>query len=216
MRSKRRTNNPLVVGLVQGLVNRGPVQPSVNKVNSAIGEKDESGNGKPKEFPASSGVVDGVVQLGETLQLKHKERVGQEHHDWDRSSGLDDFQPHLVLQVSGMVEDLSVKHIHVGQASSQKVQQPPKDGGYDKDGQGFSQHVGSGEKRLVSPYGGCHQLGRHFTVDLVLALQFSNETCCKLHREWEGPSGARGGEAGVAGSGSSSFQACDGVVMGKY
>lgn len=97
VRGIRARHDPLVVRLVQGLVDAGVVQATVDPVDEEIGKADEEGD--LEEAVEREGLFGGsVVELGVSADLKNEERSSQQGHWRHCGHGLSDLQTNLVLE----------------------------------------------------------------------------------------------------------------------
>lgn len=94
-------HDPLVVGLVQLLVDQGMVQASVNPVDEEVGKCDEDGE-LQDAVVWERFLFKGIVEFGVTPDFSDKERHGQERHDRHRLHRLRDLHSNLVLQPFGV------------------------------------------------------------------------------------------------------------------
>ncbi|KAH3668024.1 hypothetical protein OGAPHI_001778 [Ogataea philodendri] len=117
---------------------RGPVKPSVDKVNSAVGKHNEGRNLIQQSPPASCLLVHVIVKFRVAVEFQQEPRHGQQDHDRDRRKRLLDFQRHLVLEVSWVVEIGFVVNKVVRCSGNSKVQDPSKNGHNDKQRDGLS------------------------------------------------------------------------------
>lgn len=190
--SKWSANNPLVVRFMQTLVHGGPVQPAVEEVDAAVGEENEHGELQPEHLP-STGLFGNVeIQLGEAVQLQEEERDGERHHNGDSGHGLPELQGDLVLQVSGMVEDLLVENENVGRRRHEKIQEPAEDGGDDKKREELSEHIASRKERHVGVFGKRQVDGRHLAVDFIFSLVVADDFGQVGHGRRQVPRGGDG------------------------
>jgi hypothetical protein len=112
VRGEGRGHDPLVVRLVQALVEEFAVQGAVNPVDAEVGEGQEDRELDPVPGAAEEGeervrelrVGGGVVDEAEAADFCDEEGDGEDGHDWDGFEGLLDFEAHLVLEVFGVLE----------------------------------------------------------------------------------------------------------------
>lgn len=117
---KGSRHNPLVVRLVQVLVDARVVEVSVNPVDAEVAEDDEGG--ELEEIPPQAGALLGqVIKLAVTTDLEKEDRGVDDGHDGHRRVGLLDLEPDLVLDVLGMVESALVEDEVVGQRGEDEV-----------------------------------------------------------------------------------------------
>lgn len=108
MAGVRSGHDPLVVRLVQVLVDEWVVKVAVNPVDTEVGKEQEERE-LEDIVPHPGAFVGGVVKLAVATNLKAHERSGAESHEWHRLVGLNDFEPYLVLDELGMVESTLIK-----------------------------------------------------------------------------------------------------------
>lgn len=126
MAGKGRRHDPLVVRLVQVLVDPRVVQVSVNPVDPEIGEDEEEGE-LEDVVPQARSLGGDVVELAEAADFEQEERRSEERHEGHRLVGLDDLEPDLVLDVLGVVHGALVKDEDVGQCCEDEVDNKTKD-----------------------------------------------------------------------------------------
>ena len=102
VRGEGTRHDPLVVRLVQSLVDAGVVQPTVDPVDEEIGEEDEER--ELQDAVVREGLIgDGIVELGIASNLQDEERRCQKSHRGHGAHGLLHFHGNLVLEELGMV-----------------------------------------------------------------------------------------------------------------
>jgi hypothetical protein len=132
-----RGHDPLVVRLVQALVEELAVQGAVNPVDAEVGEGQEDGELNPvpgaseegEERVGELGVGGGVVDEAEATDFGDEEGDGEDGHDGDGFEGLLDFETHLVLEVFGMLEGGLVKDENVAEGCECGVDESAKEPG---------------------------------------------------------------------------------------
>lgn len=120
MRREGTGHDPLVMWLVEGLVDQRVVQATMNPVDEEIGEGDkqrELENAIVREWL----FVEGVVQLGVSPNLGDQERSGQERHDGHRSHGLRNLHGNLVFEKLWVLDRRLVPDEDVGEGRGNKV-----------------------------------------------------------------------------------------------
>ena len=140
----RGWHDPLVVRLMQGLVNRGVVQAAVDEVDEAVGE-DEEERELEHVVPHAGSVVERVVQLGVALHLQPEARRREQGDIRHAGDGLLDLHLDLVLEELGMLEGCLVededvregRHNEVNGRSAEPVA-VLRDGGEDRVNKGYS------------------------------------------------------------------------------
>lgn len=126
IRSIRARHDPLVVRLVQTLVDHGVVQPAMDPVDHKVGKHDEE-EGLHPLVPAPLGNGRRVIELGEAADLEQEGRRGGDGHERHGDDGLLDFEPDLVVQELGVVEGLLVEDEDVGERGEDEVVEEAKD-----------------------------------------------------------------------------------------
>ena len=123
---KRRRHDPLVVRLVDVLVDERVVQASVDPVDAEVGEEQEERELQVRVPPAGA-VLDPIVQLRVAAHLGHEGRHHEDRHDGDGRHGLADLLPDLVPQEARMRQVDLVVHDHVRQRRAQEVDEQTED-----------------------------------------------------------------------------------------
>lgn len=132
-----RGHDPLVVRLVQALVEELAVQGAVDPVDAEVGEGQEDGKLDPvpgaaeegEERVGELGVGGGVIDEAETADFGDEEGNGEDGHDGDCFEGLLDFETHLVLEVFGMLEGGLVKDENVAEGCERGVDESTEEPG---------------------------------------------------------------------------------------
>lgn len=119
----RCRHDPLVMRLVQPLVDERVVQPAMDPVDAAVGEGDEERVLQVRVPRAVGGFVEGVVELRVAAYLGDEEGRGQRRHDWDGSQRLFDFLADLVAEEFGMVHLGVVEDEVVGDGGAEGVEE---------------------------------------------------------------------------------------------
>jgi hypothetical protein len=109
----RRWHNPLVVRLVEMLVNQGVVQITVNPINAKVGKNQEQWKLR-KVVPKTGALFGGVVEFAVAANLEHHERCGTKSHERHRLVGLDDLQPDLILDEFRVIQGPLIEDEVVG------------------------------------------------------------------------------------------------------
>lgn len=105
---ERGRHDPLVMRLVEVLVDARVVETAVDPVDERIGEDDEEGELQEVVAPEGRfGKV--VVHLGIAADFEKERRQGEQGHDGEGLEGLPDLHPDLVLKILGVVEALVVE-----------------------------------------------------------------------------------------------------------
>lgn len=108
-----RGHDPLVVRLVQVLVDARVVQPAVDPVDAEVGEAEEERELQDVVPPAGA-LVHRVVDLGVAADFDEEPGSGQGGHDGEGDVRLAHLEADLVLEVSGVVEGGLVEDEDVG------------------------------------------------------------------------------------------------------
>ncbi|KAB8349513.1 hypothetical protein FH972_023539 [Carpinus fangiana] len=119
---------PLVVGLVQVLVDAWVVQAAVDPVDEEVGEADEEGD-LQDVVPQAWAVGGAAVHLRVAAHLEEKGRQSAEGHQREGGKGLLDLQAHLVLEVLGVLEGGLVEDQEIGGGGDGEVEDDGKDPG---------------------------------------------------------------------------------------
>lgn len=125
----RCRDEPLVVWLVDVLVESGVVLESVNPVNEEIGEHQEKRNGKHCVAPAV--VRNIVVELAVSSNFQHKPWDGQEVKWQESAHGRLDLETDLVLEEAWVLLHLLVEDVFVGETGKGEVENEDTDVGKD-------------------------------------------------------------------------------------
>lgn len=120
MRREGARHDPLVVRLVQGLVNRRVVQATVDPVDAEIGERDEERKLNDAIAPERL-IRERVIEFGVTTNLRDQERRSEERHDGHRLHGLLDFHGNLVLEELRVMDGRLVPDKNVGEGGANKI-----------------------------------------------------------------------------------------------
>lgn len=126
MRREGARHNPLVMGLVEGLVDQRVVQAAVNPVDAEIGEGDKKRK-LEDAIVRERLFVDGVVQLGVSPNLGDQEGSGQKRHDRHRSHGLRNLHGDLIFEELWMLDCRLVPDEDVGEGCGNKVNDNAED-----------------------------------------------------------------------------------------
>ena len=130
VRGERRGHDPLVVWLVDVLVDAGVVQAAVNPVDAQVGEADEEGN-LGVVIPSSRAVFGAVVELGVSAHLGQEPGNSEDGHDGEGDVGLLHLKLDLMFEVSRVVEGGLVEDKEVGCAGEDVVDKETKEPGLD-------------------------------------------------------------------------------------
>jgi hypothetical protein len=152
-----RGHDPLVVRLVQALVEELAVQRAVDPVDAEVGEHQEDWELEPvpgvaedaQERVGESGVGGGVVDEAVALDFGDEEGDCENGHDRDGVESLFDFHANLVLEVFGVLEGGLVEDEDVAER---------RKGGVDEGAEEPGLRVSIGCSRIFSSVGGRAQL----------------------------------------------------------
>lgn len=120
VRGEGRRHDPLVVRLVQVLVDQGVVQAAVDQVDQGVGE-DEEARELQELVPHAGAVGRRIVQLRVSADLEEPEDGGEQSHARKGLDGLPDLHRNLVLEVLGMGFVVLVEHEPVGEGGEDEV-----------------------------------------------------------------------------------------------
>jgi hypothetical protein len=130
VRGERRGHDPLVVRLVQLLVEHRVVQSAVDPVDEKVGEADENGE-LEKQVPATEvprgALRQDVVNVGVATDLTQEPRDGKSRHDGHGFESLADLEAHLVLEELRVVYCCLVEDEDVRETSADKIVDQTKD-----------------------------------------------------------------------------------------
>lgn len=104
-------HDPLVVRLVENLINTRMVQSTVDKIDPEIGKHQEDRELKP--HVTLSVVLDVLVEFRVSADLQQETRCGEDGHHWDRSHGLRNFLPHLIFEEFGVLKSVFIENEYV-------------------------------------------------------------------------------------------------------
>lgn len=99
---KRRRHDPFVVGLVQVLVDPGVMQPAVDEVDAAVGERDEE-RVLQVCVERKGALLGEIVELGVPAHFGDEAQRGQNGHAGHGMHGLFDLQADLVAEEFGVL-----------------------------------------------------------------------------------------------------------------
>ena len=120
VRGVRRRHDPLVVRLVEALVDERVVQAAVDPVDEEVGEGNEDGE-LQIVVPESGPLDGGVVHFGVATHFQREEGDREDGHYGQRDVGLSDLLTNLVFQILWMVEGSFVKDEDVGEGRADIV-----------------------------------------------------------------------------------------------
>lgn len=121
-----RGHDPLVVRLVEVLVDLGVVEPAVDPVDAEIGEDDEEGE-LDDVIPHARAILSCIVHLAVSADLGDEERHGAETHDGHGAHSLGNLHGDLVLEVFRVSEGSLVEDEDVGEAGACEVDDQAED-----------------------------------------------------------------------------------------
>lgn len=137
VRGERCGHDPLVVRLVQALVEELAVKSAVDPVDTEVGESQEDGELEPVPGVAEDaedrvgdfGVGGGVVDEAEAAHFGNEEGHCEQGHDGNGLEGLLDLKAHLVLEVFGVFESSLVEDEDVAEGGKSAVNEGAKEPG---------------------------------------------------------------------------------------
>lgn len=100
---KRRRHDPLMMRLVQALVQQFAVQATMDPVNEEIRKHDEEGYLEDVVRPERR-VFRSFVQFGVAADFTEEERGGEDGHHREGAEGLSNLKPDLISEVARMGE----------------------------------------------------------------------------------------------------------------
>lgn len=103
MASKGRRHDPLVVKLVQVLVDQAVVKPAMSPVDAEVGEKEEERE-LEEVVPEPGTIFGGVVEFAVSAHFKEEEGCCDDGHDGHGLVGCNDFKADLVLDEARVVK----------------------------------------------------------------------------------------------------------------
>ena len=115
-----RGHDPLMMRLVQRLIDQGVMQAPVNPIYEEVGEADEEWKLNEVVKP-ERGIRGRIVQLGVATDFTEKERGSEDGHYGQGDECLFDFKTNLVLEVFRMGESCMVEDEDVGERGAEKV-----------------------------------------------------------------------------------------------
>lgn len=121
-------HNPLMMWLMQRLIDKWVVQTAVNEVDEEVGEEEEERKLEPL-VPSSWTLGGGVVELRITLKFRCEADCGEERHQWHGGVGLNHLQLDLVLQELWMCEGCVVEDEVVGGGGDDEVEEETEEPG---------------------------------------------------------------------------------------
>ena len=119
-------HDPLVMWLVESLVDQWVVKTAVNQVDPEIGKDDEEWELEPI-VPYSWSVGAVVIQHRVAAYFGDEEGSCEDGHDRQSSACLSDFHTHLVLEELGMIEGIFVEDENVREGCEDEVDDKAKD-----------------------------------------------------------------------------------------
>lgn len=121
-------HDPLVVWLVQRLVEKLRVQSAVDQVDEEVGKEEEQRK-LEVVVPQARSIFSSVVELRISHNLGQEEGRGADGHDGESLVSLPDFHADLVLQELGVLEGVLVEDEEVGERGKDIVYEKTKDPG---------------------------------------------------------------------------------------
>lgn len=135
-----RGHDPLVVRLVQALVDGGVVEAAVNPVDEEVGE-DEEERELEEVVPQAGALLGDIVELAVAADLEQEEGRRHQGHEGHGLVGVDNLEPDLVLEVLGVVHDALVEDEEEGQGSKDEVDDEAEDPGDEEEGRSLAVNV---------------------------------------------------------------------------
>ena len=108
-----RRHYPLVMRLVQRLVDERMVQATMDPVNEKVGKADKEGE-LDDVVKCKGGVRGRVVEFSVTADFTKEKRHGEDGHEGKRYEGLFDLKPNLVFEVLRVCEGSMVEDEDIG------------------------------------------------------------------------------------------------------
>lgn len=103
MAGKGSRHNPLVVKLVQILVNQAVVKPAMSPVDAEVG-KQEKQRELEEVVPESRSIFSGIIELAVASDFEKEERCCDDGHDRHGLVGCDNLKADLVLDKTRVVK----------------------------------------------------------------------------------------------------------------
>ena len=120
MRREGARHDPLVMRLVQGLVDQRVVHATVNPVDAEIGEHDEQRELDEAVAPERL-IRERVIEFGVTTNFRDQERRSEERQDGHGLHCLLDFHGNLVLKELRVMDGRLVPDKDVGKGGANEV-----------------------------------------------------------------------------------------------
>jgi len=140
MGSERGRDDPLVVGLVETLVKDRVMEPTVDPIDTKIGEHKEGSNTEEHIGDTSIGL--GItIKLGITLNFTPEPWDSEQNEARNSLDSTIDFQTNLVLQELWMLHNFMIEQNEVGKASSSQVKEPSAESDNGEDAESDSEVV---------------------------------------------------------------------------
>lgn len=140
MGSERGRDDPFVMGLVETLVKNRVVEPTMNPVDTKIGEHKE-GSDTEKHIGDTSISLGVTVKLGITLDFTPEPWDSEQNEAWNSLDSTIDFETDLVLQELWMLHDFMVEQEEIGKGSSRQIEEPSAESDKYEDAQSDSDVV---------------------------------------------------------------------------
>lgn len=130
-----RWHNPLVVWLVEALVDEWVVQASVDPVDAKVGKHDEHWElyeVVPSAHPVQQRMVEPrirsiVIDERVAPYFRHEERHCEDGHDGDRFERLSNLHGHLIFEVFRVLEGRLVENEYIAQRRTREVYHQAED-----------------------------------------------------------------------------------------
>jgi hypothetical protein len=130
MRRKWGRHDPLVVLLVESLVDRVVVKAAMDEVDKTVGKEQEEW--KLEEIVPGRHIAQAEVEPGVATNFGEEEWRSEDCHDWEGLHRADNLLSDLVFQELWMVERPLVEDEDVRENGAQEVEQDTKQPGYRK------------------------------------------------------------------------------------
>lgn len=178
-----RGHDPLVMRLVESLVQVLGMQRPVYEVDEGVGEHQKQGKLRKEVEPTVLLYVG--VHLRMPAHLCHEPRHCEDRHDGQSLEGLLDLEPDLILEELGVIVCPVVENEDVTESRERKVGQEAENPGYGEETERLSQYVVARENRsrtevelvILSSFEkqrgicrrGCHERVELVEADIVVA-----------------------------------------------
>ena len=128
MTSVRCRHDPFVVWLMECLINPRMMQPSMNPINTEIGEADEQW--ELYVVVNTERCIGGrIVQFSVASNFGEETWSGEDSHDGHGDHGLCDFESHLVFEVFWVGERRVIEYEKIGERGADEIDNQAEDPG---------------------------------------------------------------------------------------